>query len=232
MILLETRQLVAYYGDFQALFGVGLKVAEEEAVALIGSNGAGKSTTIRALTGRLSSRPGEHCLRRREDRGLAARADHQVRVSLVPEGRKLFPLLSVEGNLKMGAYCNNKRDWTLDRIYQTFSVLLQRRDASATALSGGQQQMVAIARALLANPMLLICAEISLGLSPLVIRELYVVLETVRGRGTTMIIVDQDIARAMKFADCVYCLQEGRVTLEGRPGSLTHDQIKRAYFGI
>jgi len=230
--LLETKQLVARYGDFQALFGIDLKIREGEAVALIGSNGAGKSTTIRALTGLLPAAPDSIVFDGQAIGGMSPEQITRRGISLVPEGRKLFPSLTVEENLQMGAYCNSEGAWTLDAIYETFVVLRQRRDAPATALSGGQQQMVAIGRALMANPRLLICDEISLGLAPLVIRELYVVLERLRERGTTMMIVEQDIARAMKFADRVYCLQEGRVTLEGRPRDLSREQIKRAYFGV
>jgi branched-chain amino acid transport system ATP-binding protein len=164
--------------------------------------------------------------------GLAPERIIPKGIALVPEGRRLFPSLNVEENLRMGANCGRRGSWTLDRIFQLFPVLAERRNAPATSLSGGQQQMVAIGRALMANPVLLLCDEISLGLSPIVIRDLYVSLRAIREEGTTVIIVEQDINRALKFSDRVYCLQEGRITLEGRPDTLTRDQIKLAYFGI
>jgi branched-chain amino acid transport system ATP-binding protein len=164
--------------------------------------------------------------------GLAPERIIPLGIALVPEGRRLFPSLSVEENLRMGANCGRRGSWTLDRVFQLFPVLAERRNAAATSLSGGQQQMVAIGRALMANPSLLLCDEISLGLSPIVIRDLYVSLRTIRQEGATIVVVEQDINRALKFADRVYCLQEGRVTLEGRPAALTRDEIKLAYFGV
>lgn len=233
MTLLQTTDLVAYYGDFQALFGVSLSVHEGEAIALIGSNGAGKTTTLKTITGLLSA-PAATDVRFMGEPigGLAPERIISVGIAMVPEGRRLFPSLSVEDNLRMGAYCNRKGSWTLTRVYQLFPILAERRRAPSTSLSGGQQQMAAIGRALMTNPKLLLCDEISLGLSPIVIRDLYAALREVRKEGTTIVIVEQDINRALKFADRVYCLQEGRITLEGRPSDLTRDQIKLAYFGI
>lgn len=232
MSVLEVRNLVAFYGDFQALFGVNLEVREGEAIALIGSNGAGKTTTIRSISGLLGAAKDSIKFLGQPIGGLSPERIVKLGVALVPEGRKLFPSLSVEENLKMGAYPKNPGSWTLKAVYDIFPLLLERRNSPSQSLSGGQQQMVAIGRALMANPNLLICDEISLGLAPKVIGDLYEVLAEIRKRGTTMIIVEQDINRAMKFSDRVYCLQEGHVTLEGRPSELTRDQIKRAYFGI
>jgi branched-chain amino acid transport system ATP-binding protein len=232
MTLLELRNLVAYYGDFQALFGVNLEVREGEALALIGSNGAGKTTTIRSITGLLRAPAESIKLSGKPIGGMAPEQIVKLGVGLVPEGRKLFPSLSVEENLMMGRYPRTAGPWSLRRVYDIFPVLQERRNSPSNSLSGGQQQMVAIGRALTTNPKLLICDELSLGLAPRVIVELYEVLREIRRQGTTMIIVEQDINRAMKFSDRVYCLQEGRVTLEGRPSELTRDEIKRAYFGI
>ena len=164
--------------------------------------------------------------------GLAPERIVAMGIALVPEGRRLFPSLNVEDNLRMGAYCKAGGPWTLDRVLRLFPILAERRRVPSTALSGGQQQMVAIGRALMANPKLLLCDEISLGLSPIVIRDLYASLEEIRRDGTAIVIVEQDVNRAMKFADYVYCLLEGRITLEGRPADLTRDQIKLAYFGM
>ena len=180
MPLLETRDLTAFYGDFQALFGISLSVDEGETIAIIGANGAGKSTFLKTIAGLLPSRPGS-ILFEGEDIG-GARAFNNVRrgIVLVPEGRRLFPSLSVEENLLIGGYGRSGR-WTLSRVYELFPILAERRDQPATQLSGGQQQMCAIGRALMADPELLLCDEISLGLAPIVIRDIYAVLPTIRG---------------------------------------------------
>jgi branched-chain amino acid transport system ATP-binding protein len=151
---------------------------------------------------------------------------------MVPEGRRLFPSLSVEENLSIGAYSKRKGPWNLEAVYAIFPMLKERRRAAAMALSGGQQQMAAIGRALMANPKLLLCDEISLGLAPVIIKEIYAHLERVSANGTSLIVVEQDIKQALAIADRVYCLREGRVALEGRPSDLTREQITEAYFGI
>ena len=230
--LLQTSNLIANYGDFQALFGINLAVHKGETIALIGSNGAGKTTTLKAITGLIPAPANDVRFMGEPIGGLAPERIIPLGIALVPEGRRLFPSLSVEENLRMGANCGRRGSWTLDRVFQLFPVLAERRNAAATSLSGGQQQMVAIGRALMANPSLLLCDEISLGLSPIVIRDLYVSLRTIRQEGATIVVVEQDINRALKFADRVYCLQEGRVTLEGRPAALTRDEIKLAYYGV
>jgi branched-chain amino acid transport system ATP-binding protein len=230
--LLATSGLTAFYGDFQALFGVDLTLAEGEAVAIIGANGAGKSTLLRTICGLLPAAP-ERIRYRGEAIGSLSPADIVTRgIALVPEGRKLFASLSVEENLLMGQQCGRKGPWHLDRVYALFPMLGDRRRQPPTSLSGGQQQMVAIGRALMTNPDLLLCDEISLGLAPIVIRDVYRALPGIRAEGTTVVVVEQDIARALGIADRVYCLQEGRVTLEGRPAGLTREQIKLAYFGV
>jgi branched-chain amino acid transport system ATP-binding protein len=230
--LLATAGLTAFYGDFQALFGVDVAVAEGEAVAVIGANGAGKSTLLRAICGLLPAPP-DRIAYRGAPIGSLSPADIVARgIALVPEGRRLFPSLSVEENLLMGRQCGRKGPWHLDRVYALFPILRERRRQAATSLSGGQQQMAAIGRALMTNPELLLCDEISLGLAPIVIRDVYAALPGIRAEGTTLVVVEQDIARALGIADRVYCLQEGRVTLEGRPADLTRERIKLAYFGV
>lgn len=231
MTLLETKNLVANYGDFQALFGINFHVDEHEAIALIGSNGAGKTTTLRSITGLLRTSPECVMFDGKPIGGEDPEWIVAMGIALVPEGRRLFPSLSVEENLLMGTYCGRRGAWMLERVYEMFPVLRERRKSPSHSLSGGQQQMVAIGRALMTNPKVLLCDEVSLGLSPRVIRDLYLGLDQIRKEGTTIVLVEQDIARALKFADRVYCLQEGRVTLEGRPQDLTRDQIKHAYFG-
>jgi branched-chain amino acid transport system ATP-binding protein len=230
--LLATRALNAPYGDFQALFAVDLTVEAGGAVALIGANGAGKSTLLKALIGLVPVARESICFDGEPIGGLGA--DRIVRrgISLVPEGRKLFSSLSVEENLKLGAYGGRPGPWSLARVYNLFPALCERRQAPATALSGGQQQMVAIGRALMANPRLLLCDEISLGLAPVVIREVYAALPAIRAEGTALVIVEQDIGQALRFAERVYCLRKGAVVLEGQPRDLSRETIHLAYFGM
>lgn len=232
MTLLRVDALEAWYGDFQALFGIDLTVDEGETVAVIGSNGAGKSTFLKAVVGLLPSRRDAIHFDGREAGALTAHTMVRRGVSLVPEGRRLFPSLSVEENLRMGAYGGRKGPWTLDAIYGLFPILKERRHYPATSLSGGQQQMVAIGRALMANPRLLLCDEISLGLAPVVVKEIYGNLHTIIEGGTSAIIVEQDIGRAMQAADRFYCFQEGRISLQGRPDQVTREEISAAYFGV
>lgn len=232
MSLLETSGLTAFYGDFQALFGIDFAIGEGETVAIIGSNGAGKSTFLRSLTGLLANAP-DAILHRGEPIGdLPANRIVGRGIAMVPEGRKLFPSLTVEENLKIGAYSGREGIWSVEGVLDLFPFMRDRRRTPATALSGGQQQMVAIGRALMSNPDLLLCDEISLGLAPTIIKDIYDALPTIRQTGTTVVIVEQDIQQAMAVSDRVYCFMEGRVTLEGPPDELSHDAIREAYFGL
>jgi branched-chain amino acid transport system ATP-binding protein len=231
--LLETAGLVAFYGDFQALYGITFALEAGETVAIIGANGAGKSTFLAAIAGLLESRPSAIRLDGREIGAMRACDVARLGIALVPEGRRLFASLSVEENLLIGADRQRRSGhWTLETIYRLFPALEERRAASATALSGGQQQMVAIGRGLMSNPRILLCDEISLGLAPIVIRDIYASLAAIKARGTSLVIVEQDIMQATAVADRVYCFQEGRVTLSGRPAELTRDAIHAAYFGL
>jgi branched-chain amino acid transport system ATP-binding protein len=230
--LLTVEALDAHYGDFQALFGVSIEVAAGQAVAVIGSNGAGKSTLLKSIAGLMRSRPDAIVFDGAPIGGLPAHAVAARGVALVPEGRGLFPSLSVEENLLIGGQLKRSGPWTLARIYELFPVLAERRDAPSTSLSGGQQQMVAIGRALMANPKLLLCDEISLGLAPIVVRDIYARLPAILREGIALVIVEQDIVQALKAVQHVYCLQEGRVALAGAAGSLTREAITAAYFGV
>ncbi len=230
--LLEVRTLDAYYGDFQALFGVSLKIAAGEIVAVIGANGAGKSTLLKSIAGLMRARRDAITFAGEPVGDVPAHAMASRGVALVPEGRRLFPSLTVEENLVIGGQLGRPGPWNLPRVYDLFPVLAKRRDAPSTSLSGGQQQMVAIGRALMSNPKLLLCDEISLGLAPIVVREIYARLPSILREGLSLIIVEQDIVQALAAANHVYCLQEGRVVLAGAAGTLTRDAISAAYFGV
>src|ERR1700719_1080583 len=217
-MLLETHSLTANYGQFRALFGVDIAVAAGECVAIIGANGAAKSPLMLSITGVIRNKPGM-VLHRGQPIGALSSADVMKRgVAMVPEGRRLFPSLTVEENLLVGGQARKAPGpWNLASVYDLFPILRERRNSSVVALSGGQQQMVAIGRALMSNPELLLCDEISLGLAPVVIRELYAQLQRITANGTTLIVVERDINQAMAVSDRVYCVREGRVVLEGRP---------------
>lgn len=231
MKLLTVDDLDVFYGDFQALFAVSVEIDEGETVSIIGANSAGKSTFLAGIAGLLPTRRDSIVLRSEPVGGLPAHAIVHRGVALVPEGRRLFPSLSVEENLLIGAYASRSGPWNLQRVYNLFPALEERRRTPSTQLSGGQQQMVAIGRALMANPALLMCDEISLGLSPVVIRSIYASLPAIVSEGTSILLVEQDIRQALLVANHVYCFQEGRVSLEGQPDTLTADQISVAYFG-
>ena len=229
--LLDVRALDAVYGDFQALFGVSLRVAPGEVVAIIGANGAGKSTLLNCIAGAIGSRRDAILF---DGEPIGDQAAHAVvgrGIALVPEGRRLFASLSVEENLLIGGQVGRSGPWNLARIYDLFPMLAERRRVPSTSLSGGQQQMVAIGRALMSNPKLLLCDEISLGLAPIVVREVYARLPSIVAEGSSLVIVEQDIVQALKAANHVYCLQEGRVALTGSAGTLTREAISAAYFG-
>ena len=233
MALLETRGLTAFYGDFQALFGVDVVLEVGETIAIIGSNGAGKSTLMRSISGVIANEAEAVLFDGTPIGRLPAARIVSRGIAMVPEGRRLFPSLSVEENLLIGTYGRKVAGpWALDTVYDLFPILKERRSQASTSLSGGQQQMVAIGRALMSNPRVLLCDEISLGLAPVVIRDIYAAFPRIRASGASIIIVEQDIGQAMKASDRIYCLMEGRVTLSGRPADLTRDEIHAAYFGV
>jgi branched-chain amino acid transport system ATP-binding protein len=229
--LLEVDGVDAGYGLFQALFGVGLDVAEGEAVAVIGANGAGKSTLLKSIAGEVAVWRGAIRFEGRPlaDLGTARRVREGI--SLVPEGRRIFPSLTVEENLLVGSYGRRRGPWTVDRVIETFPMLARLVRRSAARLSGGEQQALAIGRALMANARVLLLDEVSLGLAPAVINQLYAAIAAIKAAGTTLVIVEQDISRALDVSDHVYCLLGGCVSLSGPPGGLSRDEITRAYFG-
>src|ERR1700751_136383 len=232
MTLLPTRNLTAFYGDFQALYGIDTTLDAGETITIIGANGAGKSTFLKAIAGLIRG-PADSVRLDGQPIGARAAADIvKLGVALVPEGRRLFPSLTVEENLLIGCYGRKMSGpWTLDRVYALFPILRERRSSAPPTLSGGQQQMAAIGRALMSNPRILLCDEISLGLAPIIIADIYSALPQIKAEGTSVVLVEQDIVQAMKGPDWVYSSQEGRFSLQGRPAELTPEQIHRAYFG-
>lgn len=231
-VLLSTQALQAFYGDAQALFGIDFALEAGEVVAVIGANGAGKSTFLKCLTGLVKAPRDAVRLR---DEGIGGRPPGEIvkrGIALVPEGRRLFPSLSVEENLLMGASAGRSGPWNLRRLYQLFPILQEKRRDPATALSGGQQQMVAIGRALMGNPDVLLCDELSLGLAPIVIQEIYRTLPRITAEGMTVVIVEQDVQTAQRMSQRLYCFQEGRVSLTAPSAQVTREQVSRAYFGV
>ena len=230
--LLDVLALDAHYGDFQALFGVSLNVTEGEVVAVIGANGAGKSTLLKCIAGAMPALRDAIVFAGRPIGDLPAHEIVARGIALVPEGRRLFRSLTVEENLLIGGQLGRAGPWALNRVYDLFPMLAERAQQPSTSLSGGQQQMVAIGRALMSNPKLLLCDEISLGLAPIVIRDIYARLPAIVAEGISLVIVEQDIVQALKVAAQVYCLQEGRVALAGDAKTMTREKIAAAYFGV
>jgi branched-chain amino acid transport system ATP-binding protein len=230
--LLEIEDASSFYGDFQALFGISLHVDAGETVAIIGANGAGKSTLLRAIAGLMPVRRGEI---RFDGRSIGRVPVHKrvgLGISLVPEGRRVFPSLSVKENLIVGRSRGRSGSWTLDTVMDLFPILRPLANRSGAVLSGGEQQAVAIGRALMANPSLLLLDEVSLGLAPVIIRQLYDALPAVSASGTTILLVEQNVDTALAASNRVYCLLEGRLVLSGVPAELGRERVTTAYFGI
>jgi branched-chain amino acid transport system ATP-binding protein len=231
MSLLALEEVDIFYGDMQAVFGVSLHVDAGETIAIIGANGAGKSTLLRAIIGLTPARRGRVVFDGNDIAGLRCDLTARRGIALVPEGRRLFSTLTVEENLLMGAARARPGPWTLESVYALFPAMRELRHQPAADISGGQQQMVAIGRALLTNPRLLLCDELSLGLAPKVIADIYACFADIRGRGVSIIVVEQDIVRARGSSRRLYCLLKGRVTLEGPSATVSLDEIRHAYFG-
>ena len=230
--LLHTKNLQAFYGDAQALFGIDFALHKGEVVAIIGANGAGKSTFLKSLTGLVKAPADAVRFKGQSIGGAHPSAIVKQGIAMVPEGRRLFASLSVEENLLMGATAGRPGPWSLDRLFGMFPILKEKRRNPSGALSGGQQQMVSIGRALMSNPEVLLCDELSLGLAPIVIQEIYAALPAITEGGMSVVIVEQDVTLAQKVSGRLYCFQEGRVSLEGASQSVTREQISQAYFGV
>lgn len=230
--ILQTTGLQAYYGDAQALFGIDFALHRGEMVAIIGSNGAGKSTFLKSLTGLVKATADAVRFKGQAIGGAHPSEIVKQGIAMVPEGRRLFASLSVEENLLMGATAGRSGPWNLERLFDMFPVLKEKRRNPSGALSGGQQQMVAIGRALMSNPEVLLCDELSLGLAPIVIQEIYAALPAITADGMSVVVVEQDVSLAQRVSRRLYCFQEGRVSLEGESQSLSRAQISQAYFGV
>jgi branched-chain amino acid transport system ATP-binding protein len=230
--LLSVEHVDARYGDFQALFDVSLAVRDGETLAVIGANGAGKSTLLKTIAGLLHPARGDVLFEGQSVGALPAHRRVAMGISMAPEGRRLFPSLTVEDNLLVGAYSGRKGPWNIAAVCELFPLVAQRLSRVAARLSGGEQQAVAIGRALMSNPRLLLLDEVSLGLAPVVVEQLYAALPQIAASGTTVLLVEQDVRQALRVADRIQCLLEGRTVLEGTAGSLTREQIAAAYFGV
>ena len=234
--LLRVEGLAAYYGQLQAVRGVSFDVGAGEALAVIGENGAGKTTLFQAICGLHTAATGAVVFDGQQLRGLPAHAVVRRGIALVPEGRRIFPSLTVDENLRV-AEDQHRRDrarerrWTRDRVYQLFPDLRAAARRGGHQISGGQQQMLAIGRALLSDPRLLLLDEVSLGLSPTVIKTLYQALTAIRSDGVTLVFVEQDVHRSIAFSDHLVCLHKGAVRLAGSSRSQSLDKVRRAYFG-
>jgi branched-chain amino acid transport system ATP-binding protein len=231
-LLLSVDILEAWYDDAKVLHGLSFNLKKGQVLSLIGANGAGKTTLLKCICGLLPKKTGEVRFMGEAIHSLSANEIVAKGVALVPEGRRLFPSLSVEENLILGGQVKRKGRWNLDAIYALFPILKEKRNAPSTSLSGGQQQMVAIGRGLMSNPDLILLDELSLGLAPIVIKDIYAMLPKIIDDGLTAILVEQDVTRALASAQQFLCIQEGRISLEGAPEAFTRDQISAAYFGM
>jgi len=232
---LKVNDLEVHYGDFKALWDVSLEVRKGEIVSVIGANGAGKSTLLNTVAGLM--RPSEGTIEFNGKRidGLSPHQIVPMGMTLVPEGRRVFARLSVYENLVMGSYiprARSRKGEVLERLYELFPRLKERRHQMADTLSGGEQQMLAVARAMMSEPKLMLCDEISLGLAPVIIKDIYKRLVKINQEGITIVLVEQDVKRSLKAGDRAYVMLEGRIALEGKPSALSEDQVKKAYFGV
>ena len=232
MSVLELQEVDVFYGDFQALFKVSLKVEEGQTFACIGANGGGKSTLLRTIAGLQRPASGSVLFRGEPVDRVPAHDRVGMGIALVPEGRRVFPSLSVFENLQIGAYGGRKGDWDTDSVLELFPLLKPLVKRQASSLSGGEQQALAIGRALMASPELLLLDEVSLGLAPVVIKRIYEAMVLLVGTGTTIVVVEQDVQHVLTVADHVACFLEGRISLEGKPSDLSSEAITAAYFGM
>jgi branched-chain amino acid transport system ATP-binding protein len=234
--LLRVEKIDVFYHDFHALWDVSIVVEEGLVVSIIGANGAGKSTLLNAIAGVLRPSAGTIEFQGKKINGLMAYQAVTEGISMVPEGRRMFPRLTVLENLEVGCYirkARKRKDEVLRRIFDLFPILEERKNQFSSTLSGGEQQMLAVGRALMCEPKLILFDEISLGLAPLVIKNIYQTVRQINSEGRiTALLVEQDIQRSLKAAHKVYIMQSGRMRLEGFPKELSQEDIRKAYFGL
>lgn len=234
--VLEVENLESGYGEVQVLWGVSLQVSPGKLTTIIGANGAGKTTTLRTTMGSLRPWGGRVLLHGEDVTNLATHAKANRGLVLVPEGRQLFPDLSVEENLEMGGYSRRARKRqkdNLERVYDLFPRLKERRKQKSSTLSGGEQQMLAMGRGLMQEPVVLMVDELSLGLAPVLAQQLFLTLKTLRGEGITIVLVEQNVHLALALSDFTYVLAEGRVTIQGESREVSQmDEVRRAYLGL
>ena len=230
--LLEVTDLTVHHGQLRALDHVSLRVFPGEVYAIIGANGAGKSTLLRTIAGLHHPSAGAVLFDGQDVTRLRPERRATAGIVMVPEGRRLFGSLTVEENLQIGATYARKGPWTIERVYELFGWMRERRAQRTAQLSGGEQQSVAIGRALVANPRVLLLDELSLGLAPVVVQRIYAMLPQILATGLTVLLVEQDVSQALRVASHIHCLLEGRTTLQGPPGDLTAAEIEGAYFGL
>lgn len=232
MSVLEFQEVDVFYGDFQALFKVSFRVEEGQTFACIGANGGGKSTLLRTIAGLQRPASGQVLFQGEPVDKHPAHDRVGMGIALVPEGRRVFPSLTVFENLQIGAYGGRKGDWNTDSVMELFPLLKPLVKRQASSLSGGEQQALAIGRALMSNPQILLLDEVSLGLAPVVIKRIYEAMVLLVGTGTTILVVEQDVQHVLTVADYVACFLEGRISLEGKPSDLSSEAITAAYFGM
>jgi branched-chain amino acid transport system ATP-binding protein len=230
--VLDIEGLDVGYGDFQALFGLELHVRPAETVSIIGANGAGKSTLLKSIAGLVPARGGSIKYRGESLADVPAHRRVAAGISLVPEGRRIFSSLTVDENIVVGAHTARPGPWNRERVLDAFPLLHRILKRSSEGLSGGERQTLAIARALMSNPDLVLLDEVSLGLAPIVVKQVYEAIPAIKEQGTTVLIVEQDVNQALAVADRFYCLLEGRIALAGLPSQVTKQQITDAYFGL
>ena len=230
--ILEVRDLTVHHGQLRAISDVSIRVRPGEVYAMIGANGAGKSTLMRTIAGLHSPTSGQILLDGTDVTRMRPERRATAGISMVPEGRRLFPSLTLEENLKVGASYARKGSWGIPAVMELFPFMKERRNQKTGQMSGGEQQMVAISRALVANPRLLLLDELSLGLAPVIVQRIYGVLPQILESGVTVLLVEQDVSQARRVASYLHCLLEGRTTLEGAPAQFTSEQVEAAYFGM
>ena len=232
MALLDVKALSARHGLFEAVREVSFSLERGKTLALVGANGAGKTTLLRVLAGAHRAASGRIEFAGSDVTNLPSHERVASGIALVPEGRRLFARMTVEENLLLSRAAGRRGPWTLEAVFQAFPNLNERRRSWAGSLSGGEQQAAAIGRALMTNPDLLLLDEVSLGLSPLVVNRVYTQLQTLMSAGATIVLVEQDLKRALRVADTVICLLEGRIVLQGPANAFTREQVTDAYFGL